>query len=400
MNLLKTYKQSFAIPAVIISGFLLNGLILSNNNSQTNLEEHGLKHILSDNDWANSALDGEGHKLPSNIVLDEQQISKLGIKTETAGPHQLKILMALPGEIRLNEDLTSHITPPLAGLVKLVAVNLGDVVKKDQLLVSISSAVIAEKSGALIAAQKRLEMARATYVREKASKMNQEQDILYSLQAIHDAENAVHNAQQKLKVLGGNPNLTGSSNEELNLYDIRAPFDGVIVDKHIGLGIAVKEDDQIFTISDLSSIWAEFSVSAKDLNNLRIGDQARIEAIESGAKITGKVSYLGQLIGEKTQTAIARVQIENPKMAWRSGLKVNIQILTDTASMTVAVNSRAVSIINGEPSVFVRSADGFIVQPVVTARSDNNFIEIEKGLAPNTEYVTNAETLINSQAND
>ncbi len=400
MNILKTYTQTFAIPAVIISGFLLNGLILSSNNSQPNLERHGLHGLIARHDWANSELLGDEHRLSTTLALDDKQISKLGIMTETAGPHQLSILLDLPGEIRLNEDLTSHITPPLPGLVKVLAVNLGDVVKKDQLLVGIASTVVAEKSSALLAAQKRLEMARATYVREKASKMIQEHDMLYSLQAIHDAENAVNNAQQKLKVLGANPNLTGAPDEDLNLYEIRAPFDGVIIDKHIGLGVAVKEDDNIFIISDLSSVWAEFSVSAKDLNNLRIGDQAKIEAIDSGAKITGKVSYLGQLIGERSQTAIARVQIENPKMAWRSGLKVIIQVLADKINTPIAVNSAAVSIINGEPSVFVRTADGFIVQPVVTGRSDNSFIEIDKGLNPGAEYATDAETLINFQADE
>jgi hypothetical protein len=48
----------------------------------------------------------------------------------------------------------------------------------------------------------------------------------------------------------------------------------------------------------------------------------------------------------------------------------------------------------------VRTAGGFIVQPVVTGRSDNNFIEIDKGLNPDTEYATDAETLINFQADE
>ena len=146
MNLLITYKQTFAIPAVIIGGFLLNGLILSNNNSQPTLEQNNQHSLIPRHDWTNSQPDGDTHRLSSTLILDEKQISKLGIKTETASPHQLKILLDLPGEIRLNEDLTSHITPPLPGLVKVLAVNLGDVVKKDQLLVSISSTVIAEKA--------------------------------------------------------------------------------------------------------------------------------------------------------------------------------------------------------------------------------------------------------------
>ena len=390
MNLSKIYQQSFAIPAVIISGFLLNGLILNSKAIRPNLEEHELQNLVSQHD----------KRLSAKILLDAKQISKLGIKTETADLHPLTLIMDLPGEIRLNEDLTSHITPPLAGLVKMLPVNLGDTVKKDQLLVGIASPVIAEKSSALAAAQKRLEMARATYIREKSAKMIPEQDILYSQQAIHDAENAVHNAQQKLKVLGANPDLTGAANEDPTLYQIRAPFDGVIVDKHIGLGVPVKENDNILTISDLSSIWAEFSVSAKDLNNLRIGDQARITALDSDARTIGKVSYLGQLIGENSQTAIARVQIENLKMAWRTGLKVNIEIRTDKTNTPIAVNSEAVAIINGEPSIFVRTADGFLAQAVVTGRSDNNFIEIEKGLNSGTEYATNAETLINYQVDE
>jgi cobalt-zinc-cadmium efflux system membrane fusion protein len=40
----------------------------------------------------------------------------------------------------------------------------------------------------------------------------------------------------------------------------------MVVEKHIALGEAVKEDASIFTISDLSSVWAEIIVPAKDLN--------------------------------------------------------------------------------------------------------------------------------------
>jgi membrane fusion protein, heavy metal efflux system len=394
MNFLKIYKQSFAIPAVIISGFLFNGFILSNSN-QNNPAQHSFQ---KQNFLFNESASDDYPSIPDVIKLSDRQISTLGIKTETAGAHALKLIMDLPGEIRLNEDLTSHITPPLPGLVKKVAVNLGDSVKKDQLLLSIASPVITEKSAALAAAQKRLDMARETYNREKSTKMLPEHDTLYSQQAILDAENAVRNAQQKLKVLGANPYLSGAEYEDANLYEIRAPFDGVIVDKHIGLGVAVKENDNVLTISDLSTVWAEFNVSAKDLNNLRIGDHAKIAAIGSDAKTIGKLSYLGQLIGDNSQSAIARVQIENPRLAWRNGLKVNIEILADKNNSPVAVNVEALSLVNGATSVFVRTADGFAVQKVITGRSDNHFVEIEKGLNPNTEYASDAEAVINAQA--
>ena len=66
-------------------------------------------------------------------------------------------------------------------------------------------------------------------------------------------EIAVQNAQQKLAAMGAGAGAPGA----FNRYEIRAPFDGIVVEKHIALGEAVKEDASIFTISDLSSVWAE-----------------------------------------------------------------------------------------------------------------------------------------------
>ncbi|MFX7090788.1 efflux RND transporter periplasmic adaptor subunit, partial [Acinetobacter baumannii] len=73
---------------------------------------------------------------------------------------------------------------------------------------------------------------------------------------LHEAEVAVRNAQQKLRAIGASPSSGG-----LNRYEIRAPFDGTVVEKHLGLGEAVREDANAFLISDLSSVWAEIIVT-------------------------------------------------------------------------------------------------------------------------------------------
>ena len=70
----------------------------------------------------------------------------------------------------------------------------------------------------------------------------------------------------------------GSGRGSLNRYEIRAPFDGMIIEKHISLGEAVKEDTSIFTLSDLSTVWAEIVVSAKNLPAIRLGERVRVKA--------------------------------------------------------------------------------------------------------------------------
>ena len=65
---------------------------------------------------------------------------------------------------------------------------------------------------------------------------------------------------------------------DLNRYELRAPFDGIVVEKHIALGESVKDDANVFTLSDLSTVWANINVPAKDLKFLyaaRSGCQVR-----------------------------------------------------------------------------------------------------------------------------
>ena len=50
-----------------------------------------------------------------------------------------------------------------------------------------------------------------------------------------------------------------------------APFDGIVVEKHIVLGEALKDDSKAFVVADLSSVWVTISVYQKDLPVVRKG---------------------------------------------------------------------------------------------------------------------------------
>ncbi|WP_081917803.1 efflux RND transporter periplasmic adaptor subunit [Methylobacter sp. BBA5.1] len=338
-------------------------------------------------------------KEEGKINLTDQQVKEAGVKTQTAGGARIKNVVTLPGEIRFNEDKTSHVVPRLAGVVEVISANLGDPVKKGQVLVVIASTGLAEQRSELLSAQKRLELARATFAREKhlwGAKISAEQDYLQARQVMNEAEIDVHNAQQKLMALGASPNVSVNSGS-LNRYEIRAPFDGMIVEKHIALGEAVKEDASIFTISDLSSVWAEIIVSAKDLNVIRVGGKVMIKATALDSTASGTVSYVGALMGEQTRTATARVTLANPQMAWRPGLFITVEIVASETEVPVAVSSDAVQNVNDEPTIFVRVPGGFIAQPVITGLSDGKFVEIVKGLKPGTEYALNGSFVLKSE---
>ncbi len=319
------------------------------------------------------------------VELSNEQIKAAGMEIDKAGSARIRSSLQLPGEIRFNEDRTAHVVPRVAGVVESVSANLGQLVKKGQVLAVLATPALSEQRSELMAAQKRLSFARTTYERERTlweEKISAEQDYLQARQVLREAEIAVANVRQKLTAIGASVDADGS----LNRYVLRAPFDGMVVEKHIALGEAVKEDSQVFTLSDLSTVWAEISVPATDLARVRVGGKVAIRASSFDSTATGTVAYVGALIGEQTRTARARVLLSNPQGSWRPGLFVNVEVISNETEVPVAVLSDAIQSMDGKKVVFVRVGDGFVTQPVQTGRSDEARTEIVSGLKAGTSY--------------
>jgi membrane fusion protein, heavy metal efflux system len=330
------------------------------------------------------------------IELNEAQVAASGVKLENAGAARVRTAITLPGEIRFNEDKTAHVVPRLAGVVEQVAVSLGQQVKQGQLLAVVASTGLAEQRSELLAAQKRFTFARTTYEREKKlweEKISAEQDYQQARQVMNEAEIALQNARQKLNVLGTGVGSSGA----LNRYEIRAPFSGLVTEKHIALGEAVAADASIFTISDLTTVWAEIIVPAKDLNMVRLGEKVQVNATAFESTAKGSISYIGALLGEQTRTAKARVTLANPDMAWRPGLFVNVDVVSSDVEVAVAVQPQAIQDLDGKQVVFVRIAEGFMVQPVTTGRADSRQVEIVKGLKAGARYAAEGSFVLKSE---
>ncbi|RZT05423.1 membrane fusion protein, cobalt-zinc-cadmium efflux system [Duganella sp. CF402] len=319
------------------------------------------------------------------ITLSEAQIKAAGVVVAAAAPAPISTILTLPGEIRFNDDRTAHVVPKLAGVVVAVHAQLGQSVQRGQLLAVLASSALSEQRSELLTAQKRLALASTTLERERQlwqDKISAEQDYLHARQAAAEAELALQNARQKLSVLGAGA-VPGS---QLNQLELRAPFAGVVMEKHLALGEAIKEDANVFTISDLATVWADFAVPPQDLNRVRVGDAVTVRATAFAAQAEGTIGYVGALLGEQTRSANARVALANPARAWRPGLFVNVEVQAGRSEAAVTVAADAVQTVDGQPAVFVRNAGGFQVQPVVLGRSDGQRTEILQGLPAGARY--------------
>ena len=397
-------KQRIAMAVIAFVGLLGGGAVLMFERAKTGGEE--AEHAEA----GHNEKDEHGHEAKAEpkgghgekeeheerqVKLTDEQTKAAGITVRSAGAARLQAAAQFQGEIRFNEDRTTHVVPRLAGVAESVSANLGQLVQKGQVLAVIASTSLSEQRSELLTAQKRRDAARVTYEREKKlweEKISAQQDYLQAQSALQEAGIAVQNASQKLAAVGA----TGSSSS-LNRFEIRAPFAGTVVEKHLSLGEAVKEDASIFTVSDLGSVWAEFAVAPKDLATVRVGQRVIVSSTAFDSKVEGNIAYVGALLGEQTRTARARVTLTNPKGAWRPGLFVTVAVLGEDQGVPLTVSADAVQTIDDQPMLFMAAQGGFVAKPVKVGRSDGRTVEILGGMTPGDKYAATNTFVLKSE---
>ncbi|MFJ3110578.1 efflux RND transporter periplasmic adaptor subunit [Pseudomonas putida] len=393
-----TNPRKLALLAAAVAALGLGGLAWTGNLGQASKAEarhddHGQE---SHGHAAEQATEGhaeEGHaEEEGQLHLSIAQIEAAGVQLAAAGPRELGIAISFPGEIRFDEDRTAHVVPRVPGVVEAVHAELGQAVKRGQVLAVIASQQISDLRSEQQAAQRRLELARLTFQREQQlwqERISAEQDYLQARQALQEAEIALANARQKVAAVG--PAGAG------NRYELRAPFDAVVVEKHLTAGEVVDETSNAFTLSDLSRVWATFAVAPRDLGKVVTGRDVTVSAPDLGAQVEGKVNYVGSLLGEQNRAATVRATLANPNGAWRPGLFVNIAVSVERFKAAVTVPENALQTWEEQTVVFARTEEGFEARPVTTGRRDAGQVEILSGLAAGTQVAAAGSFVLKSE---
>jgi len=385
--------QWLVIVAVVIVGAALAFLIL------TTRKQVDANPFDDDGPRPTATTTAAVPKEMNQVLMDEAQIKASDIHVANAGPLAISTILQFPGEIQINDDRTVHVVPRVSGVAEAVLVSTGQIVKKGQTLAVFSSQMISEQRSALQTAQKRLSLANTIYQREKTlweQKITAEQDYLQALQSLREAEIAVDNAQQKLSALGVILN-TNSNSGSLNRFELHAPYDGLVVERNLSVGEAVKEDTPIFTISDLSTVWAEVHIPAKDLPHVRMGDKVTLRATAFDAQTTGTVAFIGALVGELTRMAKARIVLANPQGAWRPGLFVSVEVKAAEVRVPIAIETDALQTLGTQQVVFVRTETGFKAHPVKIGLNDGKRVEVLEGLAAGARYAAKGSYILKSE---
>jgi len=330
--------------------------------------------------WAYSQVEGK-------VQLADDTLKSAGIEIQAAGPRQMTTAFEVPGEIKADETQVAHVVPRLQGVVIEVLRKEGDQVRAGDLMAIINSRELADAKSAFLAAAQRVQFARAALDREESlwrKKISAEQEYLEARREFDEVRLAHDVASQKLVALGlsqASVNALGTvPPDTLPRFEIRAPIAGTVIERDLTVGDAVPADRNIFVIANLSSVWIEASIPAKDLVNVRQGQSALVVAPDAALEVRGRVSFIGTLIGEQSRRAIARIVVPNTNGVWRPGSFVTVRLEQSTATVPLAVPVEAIQTFRDWQVVFVRYGDWFEARPLELGRSDGGWVEVLSGL--------------------
>lgn len=307
-------------------------------------------------------------------AADSAEIAGVGLATAQVG--KIADGTECYAEMAFNQNKLSQIAAPVGGIIQEVNADLGSRVAEHEVVGKIWSAAIAEGVAKAVLTHQTLERER----RLRADRVTSEKD-LQQAEAEHRA------ACQQARTLGFTEedidHMKGNPNDPVYL-EVRAPFAGEIVERTAVRGALVEAGKPLFTVADRSVMWAMLMIPEAALGEVKEGQtvELRFESLP-GRTFTGKLTWIGAEVDDKSRMARARAEVANPDGVLRSKMFAQARVLTRSAEKAVLLPASAIQRMEGKTYIFVKTGDDLFEARVVRlgAKFDGK-VEVVEGLTP------------------
>jgi membrane fusion protein, multidrug efflux system len=124
---------------------------------------------------------------------------------------------------------------------------------------------------------------------------------------------------------------------------VRAPFDGVLGVRRVEVGQYLTAGTQIVTLTDLSAVYANFTVTEKDSGKLQVGQIVRIKVdAYPGRTFEGKLTTIEPQISADTRNIRVQATIQNPEGILKPGMFATTTVVLPDKPAVITVPETAV----------------------------------------------------------
>lgn len=298
----------------------------------------------------------------------------------------------LTGNIESNSDQVVHFISLVDGIISRTFFSLGDYVTKGQVLAEMQSTELSSLQASLQTLQAQLEVAQ---VAVKSTEQLFE-DGIASQKEVVEAQNNLQVLQSEKARIESNLQFF-SAHPTKNVFQIKAPASGIITAKNINSGTTVTEGGEtLFSITDLSTVWAMVNIYATEIADIHSGMEAEIKTLSYPDEVFhGKIEVVSQILDPEARVVKARIVLDNEDLKLKPGMLADISVAKTTSNEQVAIPTSSIIFFNNKNYVLVYDGDCLIETREVKLLTENNGITyIESGLHENEKIITQNQLLI------
>lgn len=314
--------------------------------------------------------------------------------------------LRVAGNIGFDEQRLTRIGASITGRVVQIDAQLGQQVRKGDVLARLNSAELSEQQLAYLKALAQLELNKRNAERAKALF---EADVIGAAELQRrESEYKISTAETRaaadqLRLLGVTDAAIarlGKAGEVDSVTPVVASLGGVVVERKLLQGQVVQPSDILFAVADLSRLWAVAQVPEQQVGQVKVGQSVSIEVPALGnEKLVGKLIYVAQTIDPETRTVLVRTELDNSDGRLKPAMLATMLIEARPVERLVLPASAVVRE-NDAEHVFVAEGDGvFRLLPVKLGPEQGGKRVVLSGLKGGEKLVVEGAFHLNNERN-
>lgn len=333
-------------------------------------------------------------KAPTNqISFTDEQLKYIEIATVSQIPAMDEF--AAVGEVSFDENNVVRVYPIVSGSVSKVNVSLGDYIKKGQILATILSTDISTYQRDYNIAKSNYEVAESNLTRSTELYKSGMLSSKEYAEAQKDFSNNLSEFNEKKQIL----ELYGGSNKELDaMFRVVAPRSGYIVERNINEGTQIRTDNamNIFTISDLETIWVWANVHESDMAKVQEGDLVTVKTIAYPDKeFKGTIKKIGTMLDPQSRVIRVRTELVNKDGLLKPEMFANVIITPKNLMKVLAVPQTAIVLENNNYYVMKEAGKNtFEKTQVKVGKNYDRNTEIVSGLKEGDRIISEGSLFV------
>jgi membrane fusion protein, heavy metal efflux system len=344
---------------------------------------------------------------PVEVSLTPEALQRAGIKTAVVRADIVNATVTVPGTVTSNAYRDTKVNSLVGGIVREVRHELGAPVRRGEPVAVIFSNELADAQmrylsmqATLVADHQKLERTRKLADIGAASR--QELEEVTAVHEAHATEVAAY--RQRLLLLGipsGQVARLQNATDVVSELAVPAPLDGVVISRGVNPGQVISAGQELFVVTDLSTVWVIGDLYEKDFATVRVGIPATVAVPALGDKpVRGRVAYIDPRVDMATRTAKVRVEVPNPTGALRFGMFVQVAFETGSGQRRTLIPRTAVQTVGERSVVYVRADEEgrFIERIVKLGPIVGDHVQIDEGVKLGEHVATEGSFLLRAEA--